>query len=174
MAISFLRIFYEAHVSTKSSKTGSPTRVSFPNADENRHPCGARTTPNREKTPDSLGVCMLSQKHRLRKREDFAQVFRFGKPNFFDGVAIFARTVPNSPLRIGVAFKQKMFPRATNRNSYKRRVLSALFPLIAALPENKDVVILFQKPEKRASYAYFVHIAESLLKILNSPNKNTL
>lgn len=115
---------------------------------------------------------MLSKENRLRKREDFTQVFRFGRPIFLDGATVFVRGVANSQTKVGVAFKKKAFPRATNRNYYKRRMLSATSPFIGVFPGNLQIVILFQKLEKQISYSYFLQLVQALLKILNSSNTN--
>lgn len=109
---------------------------------------------------------MLSQKHRLRKKEDFARVFRFGKPLYSQGMLIMVLDAPVGSPKIGVTFKQKVFERASERHLYKRKMLEALRLVISLVPENKLIVILFQKREVKPNFEYFVKQSQLLIERL--------
>jgi len=66
---------------------------------------------------------MLKKAFRLRKKEDFAKVFRFGKPLFFKEYG--CRYVKNSQEndRFGFSFGKKYLKKAISRNRLRRRII---------------------------------------------------
>lgn len=66
---------------------------------------------------------MLKKTFRLRKKEDFAKVFRFGKPLFFKsyGCKFLPNTAGND--RLGFSFGKKYLKKAILRNRLRRRIV---------------------------------------------------
>jgi ribonuclease P protein component len=93
---------------------------------------------------------LLSQIHRLRKRQDFALTYQYGKR--WRGRHFLVRTYrqrcfPMSPLpstRIGIVVSQKVSKRAVKRNQIKRRLRAACRELWPNILPGWDVVITVQ------------------------------
>lgn len=66
---------------------------------------------------------MLKKTFRLRKKEDFAKVFRFGKPLFLKpyGCKIAPNALGND--RLGFSFGKKYAKKAVTRNRLRRRIV---------------------------------------------------
>ena len=66
---------------------------------------------------------MLKKSFRLRKKKDFARVFRYGKPLFFNGFGCkyIKNNLEND--RLGFSFSKKYLKTAVLRNRFKRRMV---------------------------------------------------
>lgn len=82
---------------------------------------------------------MLKKSFRIRKKEDFTRVFRFGKPLFFKpfGCKILLNEEKND--RLGFSFSKKHLKRAVLRNRLRRRI-SALYLKGEYNFKGKDIV----------------------------------
>ena len=91
---------------------------------------------------------MLKKCLRLRKKEDFERVFRFGKPLFFSEIA--CRCLAGDPgVRLGFSFSKKHLPLAVGRNRLRRVLSEAFFQLKEEWPKGGDIVFFtVRKPEK--------------------------
>lgn len=107
---------------------------------------------------------MLKKGFRLRKKEDFERVFRFGKPLFFSEIG--CRYLVNDKfLRLGFSFGKKHLPLAVDRNRLRRVLSEAFFEAKKEWPKSVDIVFFtVRKPKK-------VAIAEAR-KIINTLFQN--
>jgi ribonuclease P protein component len=94
---------------------------------------------------------VLSQLHRLRKRQDFSLAYQQGKCR--SGVHLLVRvrrrtTTPpptvegDPPTRFGISVSQKVSKRAVQRNRVKRRLRAACRQLLPLITPGWDVVIV--------------------------------
>ncbi len=92
---------------------------------------------------------MLKKGFRLRKKEDFDQVFRFGKPLFFE--EIHCRYLHNGEVfQIGFSLSKKYVPLAVHRNRIRRVISQAMYEYQSAWPKGgKIVFFLSNKPKNR-------------------------
>ena len=115
---------------------------------------------------------MLKKGFRLRKKEDFDQVFRRGKPLFFGEIG--CKVLPNklSHLRLGFSFSKKHLALATERNTL-RRVLSEVFTLSSKQPAgaSMDIVFFTVKKPKDIGFSVMKPMAESVIEHLTHPIK---
>jgi len=106
---------------------------------------------------------MLKKSFRLRKKEDFTRVFRFGKPLFFKpfGCKIVSNTETND--RLGFSFSKKHLKKAVMRNRLRRRI-SALYLKGEYNFKGKDIVFFtteaVQKIENDTLEAFLKKINE--------------
>jgi ribonuclease P protein component len=114
---------------------------------------------------------MLAKRFRLGGREGFQRVFRNGQGFFSEGVGVLFLSNSVSQTRIGVAFKQKVFRRATERHLLKRRTLQAARELLGEFPSGTDCIILFQRPLADHSYPAVRKTLVSLISRLNKGKK---
>lgn len=66
---------------------------------------------------------MLKKAFRLRKKEDFAKVFRFGKPLFFKEYGCRYAYNQQENDRLGFSFGKKYLKKAVFRNRLRRRII---------------------------------------------------
>lgn len=106
---------------------------------------------------------MLKKGLRLRKKEDFEKVFRFGKPLFF-GEEIGCRYLKNeSPFQIGFSFSKKHIPIAAKRNRLRRVIAAALSRRNAEQPEKGYMVFFCLKKPKKADIENIDSVMEKIL-----------
>jgi|GEM_PF-6479644 len=115
---------------------------------------------------------MLPKILRLGGKEDFQAVFQSKKAIFGTEIALFFRSGAHQQSRIGFAFKQKSFPRATYRNFLKRKGNAIMKELYQSLPKGIDLIILFHKPLPRTvTYQGLKRATEDLIFRLNKEKK---
>ncbi|MFZ1626550.1 MAG: ribonuclease P protein component [Candidatus Moraniibacteriota bacterium] len=115
---------------------------------------------------------MLPKSLRLQGRGGFEAVFRTRKAIFGSEIAFFFRPNNLSGSRIGFAFKQKAFPRATTRHFLKRKGSAIMGELASELLQGMDIVVLFQKPfSHSASYLLLKELLQDLVKRLKQAKK---
>lgn len=92
---------------------------------------------------------MLKKGFRLRKKEDFDQVFRFGRPLFFEEIG--CRYLTNQDVfQIGFSFGKKYLPLAVDRNRLRRVISQAVLECQLLWPKRgKMVFFLSKKPKSR-------------------------
>jgi ribonuclease P protein component len=103
---------------------------------------------------------VLSQLHRLRKRQDFTLAYQKGK--CCSGVHLLVRvrrrTMVSSPTvevdpptRFGISVSQKVSKRAVQRNRVKRRLRAACRQLLPLITPGWDVVIVVRSGTSASS-----------------------
>lgn len=108
---------------------------------------------------------MLKKGLRLRKKEDFERVFRFGKPLFFDEIG--CRYLANAPtLRLGFSFGKKHLPLAVDRNRLRRVLSEAFFQAKEAWPKSGDIVFFTVKKPNKMDIGMARELVKSLLERL--------
>ncbi|MDP3957063.1 MAG: ribonuclease P protein component [bacterium] len=106
---------------------------------------------------------MLKKGLRLRKKEDFERVFRFGKPLFFSEIA--CRYLAGSPaLRLGFSFGKKHLPHAVDRNRLRRVLSEAFFQLKEEWPKGGDIVFFTVRKPKKTDMETARQIIKSLFQ----------
>jgi ribonuclease P protein component len=83
----------------------------------------------------------MSQKSKTLR--SFDKVFRKGKSLRQGSIQIFFRENEEKHFLWGVAVSSKKWRKATQRNSIKRRIRVAFFPLKKRIEKNFDIVFLF-------------------------------
>lgn len=108
---------------------------------------------------------MLKKGFRLRKKEDFDQVFRFGKPLFFEEIG--CRFLANQEkFQIGFSFGKKYLPLAVDRNRLRRVISQVIFEYQSLWPKGgKILFFLSKKPKKRGLKDVRVLIEPLFLRI---------
>lgn len=108
---------------------------------------------------------MLKKGFRLRKKEDFDNVFRFGKPLFFGEIG--CKYLANKEsLRLGFSLSKKHLANAVDRNRLKRRLTAAFGRLQAEWPA-ADIVFFTTKKPQDDSFETLLAIAEQSLQRIN-------
>lgn len=87
---------------------------------------------------------MLSNINRLRKKQDFAKTFRFGK-SFNSGNLSLKIVEARGRIRFGFVISNKIDKRATRRNALKRRLRAAAREIFPQLTGSYNVVTLVKK-----------------------------
>ncbi len=85
---------------------------------------------------------MLAKVHRLKRKKDFARVFKKGKG--FRGQGLFLKALSGgaNQSRFGIIVSQKISKKATERNKIRRRIRAAIFKKLPGLEDNFDAVII--------------------------------
>lgn len=85
---------------------------------------------------------MLAVENRLKKKKDFEAVFEKGKSLKTD--IFWCRTANNNlaHTRVGFVVSKKVSPKAVVRNKVRRRLQSAVAPIIGGLQQPKDIVVV--------------------------------
>jgi len=110
---------------------------------------------------------MLKKGFRLKKKEDFERVFRFGKTLFFEELG--CRYQKNtSSFHIGFSFGKKYIPLAVDRNRLRRRLSEAVYSLREQWPKKGDVIFFVNtKTSKEKPFIKVKERVEHLFQILN-------
>jgi ribonuclease P protein component len=115
---------------------------------------------------------MLPKNLRLRGKGAFESVFQSKKAIFSREIGIFFRAAPSIETKVGFAFKQKVFPRATTRHFLKRKGSAIMRELAFRLPKATNVVVLFHKPfSASVTYAWLKGELYQLVERLNKAKK---
>lgn len=108
---------------------------------------------------------MLKKGFRLRKKEDFERVFRFGKPLFFSEIG--CRYLLDRPtLRLGFSFGKKHLPLSVDRNRLRRVLSEAFFQLREEWPKGGDIVFFTVRKPKKMGVEGARQITKSLFESL--------
>lgn len=109
---------------------------------------------------------MLKKGFRLRKKEDFDRVFRFGKPLFFEEIGCKYLLEAHS-LRLGFSFSKKNLPLAVDRNRLRRVLSQAFYEYQAEWPKSGDILFFLVKKPKKLTISQARDIVERLFKAIN-------
>jgi ribonuclease P protein component len=107
---------------------------------------------------------VLAKKYRLKKRKDFARVYKFGKG--IKGNFLFIKKAENNlnVSRFGIVVSKNLAKKATLRNKIKRRIREIIRANLPQLKEGFDVVIIaLSGIEKRS----FLEIKEEIEKLFS-------
>jgi ribonuclease P protein component len=110
---------------------------------------------------------MLPIKHRLKKREDFAQVFSKGAYAGYDGLAIKYAKNTVGAARIGFSIGKNYSKKAVIRNRTRRILRSAISGLVLDLKPDTDIILLIKPTYQNIR---FENISLELKKILLKAN----
>lgn len=106
----------------------------------------------------------MQREHRLRHRNDFRKVFRFGKSVANRQFVVYSWTRrDDGPARIGISVSRKV-GNAVTRNRIRRLVKEILRQWIEQLPERSDFIIIARRPAAEMDYK---QIQSSLRHVFN-------
>jgi len=107
---------------------------------------------------------MLSSKHRLKKKKDFAKVYKKGKG--FKQDFLFLKAVENGleDTRIGIVVSSKIAKKAVERNLIKRRLREIIRKRIEEIKPGLDIVLITLKGISKETS--FQAIEETIDKLL--------
>lgn len=94
---------------------------------------------------------MFKKSLRIRKKEDFDKVFRFGRVVFFEEIACRSLRKMSGDFRLGFSLSKKHLPRAVDRNRFRRVVSALVAEKKAACPPATDVVFSLRRKPRALS-----------------------
>ena len=98
------------------------------------------------KYEESGGTAAVQKRLRLRKREDFAKVFKHGKAAANHQFVVYVKHSPVAePFRFGVSVSKKV-GNAVVRNRMRRRVKEIVRLMEPSVKPNVDIVCIVRKP----------------------------
>lgn len=109
----------------------------------------------------------LPQPHRLRRWQDFREVYRKGIRR--SGRFLTLRGLRHSPeveksaTQIGISISQKVSKKAVVRNRVKRQIRAALRHLLPRLTPGWQLVVVVRPGAQKCDYAQFLRELEQLL-----------
>jgi len=107
---------------------------------------------------------MLPLKHRLKKKKDFAKVYKKGKG--FKQDFLFLKAVENGleNTRIGIVVSAKVAKKAVDRNLIKRRLREIMRKRIEGIKPGLDIVIITLKDIRgKTSFQAIEEVVDKLL-----------
>jgi ribonuclease P protein component len=87
---------------------------------------------------------MLPIKHRLKKRDDFAQVFSKGAYAGYDGLAIKYAKNSTETTRVGFPVGKNYSKKAVIRNRSRRILRVALSELLPQIKPGNDIIVIIK------------------------------
>jgi len=109
---------------------------------------------------------MLKKGFRLRKKEDFNQVFRFGKPLFFEEIGCrYMKGKEN--FKVGFSFGKKYLPLAVHRNRIRRVLSQAISEYQSVWPKSGQMVFFLSKKPKKRGIAQMRVLVKNVFTTLN-------
>jgi ribonuclease P protein component len=110
---------------------------------------------------------MLSKERRI-KRKDFSNILskgiRFNSPKFLLYVVKNEENTAKNKTKIAFSVSKKVYPRATDRNKYRRRGYASIQPVIEKIKPSHYLFFVFKKAGAGAS---FEAIESEVLKLLS-------
>jgi ribonuclease P protein component len=111
----------------------------------------------------------LPKPHRLRRRQDFQQVYQHGKS--YPGVHFTLKSLQYPPsqtenlpaTRFGISISQKVSKKAVTRNLLKRQIKTALRLLLPQIASGWSVVIGVRPSARGCEYVEILRELEQLL-----------
>ena len=113
----------------------------------------------------------LPKGNRLKRRQDFQQLYRQGIP--YKSPHLILRALPISrkpdtaspvPTKIGIAVSQKVSKKAVVRNRIKRQIRAAIGTLLPSLSPGWKVAIAVRPQAVECKYEHFLRELKQLLK----------
>ncbi len=108
---------------------------------------------------------MLPAVHRLRKKKDFEQAYNKGTSQHSTFFRVILAKNQQEQTRIGIVISTKTIKRAVERNRKKRQIRSAVAPLVPALPQGRDIVLIAKPQIQKAEMK---EISEDVQNIFNT------
>lgn len=105
---------------------------------------------------------MLLIKNRLKKKEDFNRVYRFGKSFFYDKIVLKVVDKGDLSVRVGIVISVKYSKKAVTRNRLKRQIRAFFRENIEKISGGKDIMVIVQK-----GWNEKINPAETIRKILS-------
>jgi len=113
---------------------------------------------------------MLPRSHRLTRPRDFAKARRHGSNWSTPLVAIFALSVPDEGIRVGVSVSKRVGT-ATVRNRVKRLLREAIHQRLATLHPGLNLVFVARPAASQASFAQVSQSVDLLLQKTNTSKR---
>jgi ribonuclease P protein component len=111
---------------------------------------------------DATGWPLVKQRFRLRKRNDFERVRRYGRSFAHPLIVLIDHSNELAHSRFGVAAGRAV-GKAVERNRAKRRLRAILAPLIPEIVPGVDILLIARKPILEASHARLEGAVKQLL-----------
>lgn len=107
---------------------------------------------------------MLLLKNRLRKKQEFENVFKKGKSFFCENISL--RIVNNDlkSSRIGIVVSGKFSKKAVERNRIKRQLREVLRKILPMLKAGEDIVVTPLKKKKESVQDLQAKVEKALKK----------
>ncbi len=132
---------------------------------------------------------MLPKVNRLKHRQDFTAVYKYGTRRSDGTLTLIAKRRTNEftndspnapkrsnrsgqPTRIGISISQKVSKTAVVRNRIKRQIRAAWRSLIVRVSEGWDIVVVVKPPATQCNYRQFLQKLEQLLAQVEGLNGN--
>ena len=113
---------------------------------------------------------MLKKGLRLRKKEDFDRVFRFGRPLFFEEVG--CRYLLDTPsIRLGFSLGKKYLPLAIDRNRFRRVFSEVFYKHQEEWPQGGDILFFLVKKPKKMDTEQAQKMMTNLFQAINKNRK---
>jgi ribonuclease P protein component len=107
---------------------------------------------------------MLPVKNRLKKRSDFAKVYRKGLFSSENPVSIKFSENGLEKSRIGFSIEKKFFKKAVERNRIKRILREAFHKNLGNIKAGFDIVVFYKKSEKDSDFKKVIELVEKVIK----------
>ena len=88
---------------------------------------------------------MLPLQNRLKKKEDFNIVYRYGKSLFCDKIVLRVRKNDFPVMRMGISIGVKSIKKAVDRNRLKRQIRAFFRKDLKNIHSGIDIVVIIQK-----------------------------
>jgi ribonuclease P protein component len=106
----------------------------------------------------------VQKRLRLRKREDFAKVFKHGKAAANHQLVVYYKPSSNAEsFRAGVSVSKKI-GNAVVRNTMRRRLKEILRQMEGRIVKNVDIVVIVRKPAVDMPYSELKRSVQHVLK----------
>jgi ribonuclease P protein component len=96
---------------------------------------------------------MYPQAHRLRRKQDFDQVYRKKNTRGSRGFVLFFTPNRGGPSRFGVVVSKKTAALAVDRNRLRRRVREILRARLSRITGGYDIVVHIKKPAAELDFS---------------------
>jgi ribonuclease P protein component len=106
---------------------------------------------------------MLPKRYRLRRREDFVRVRRFGRSSGNPLLALYVLRTRSPEVRVGFSVSKRV-GKATVRNRVKRLLREAVRHQLPAIRPGQDLVFIARPASASAHYSEIVESVSSLLR----------
>jgi ribonuclease P protein component len=88
---------------------------------------------------------MLPLQNRLKKKEDFDIVYRYGKSLFCDKIVLRVKENHSPVMRMGISIGIKSIKKAVARNRLKRQIRAFFRKNLENICDGIDIVVIVQK-----------------------------
>ncbi|PRO64343.1 ribonuclease P protein component [Alkalicoccus urumqiensis] len=113
----------------------------------------------------------MKKQHRLRKNEEFQQVFRYGSSSANRQFVVYQRKKPDQKaIRIGLSVSKKL-GNAVTRNRIKRLMKEVLRAEAPSLYQERDIVIIARKPAAEMELDEMKKSLKHVLKVAKLVNR---